>query len=65
VRINPLTSKTILGVLFAVVSWLLSPEVTATIHNVFVAAVLQGIGMLWATYGVRDAIAKASQGQAQ
>lgn len=59
-KFNPFTSNTILGAVFAVVSWLLSPEVTATIHSPVVAAVMQGFGIIWAAYGVRKAIAKAA-----
>lgn len=59
------TSNTVLGVIFAVVSWLLSPDVIGTIHNEVVAAVLQGIGYIWAAYGARKAIAKSALGIAK
>lgn len=59
---NPFKSNTVLGVLFAVVSWLLSPSVLATIHSPILAAALQAFGIVWAAYGVRKAIAKAANG---
>ena len=60
---NPLKSNTVLGAIMAVLMWLLSPQVLDTIHNATIAAVLQGIGIIWSVIGARRAVAKAALGQ--
>lgn len=57
------TSNTVLGMVVAVLGWLFSPEVLATIHNKGVAALIQAVGAVWFAVGLRRAIAKAALGQ--
>ncbi len=59
---NVLGSKSVWGVIIAVVAWLLSPPVLATIHNSAIAYILQAVGAILAGIGYRQAIAKAALG---
>ena len=53
---NMLKSKTIWGVLLAILGWLLDPNVMAILPEA-VAMVAQAVGLFLAAIGVRDAIA--------
>jgi len=60
---NLFKSNTVVGMLVAVVGWLCSPQVLATIHNSTVAALIQAVGAVWFAVGLRRAVAKAALGE--
>lgn len=59
-----LTSKTVWGALLAILAWLASPEVTATMPKL-TAAIVQAVGMLISVIGARQAIGKAAEGKSR
>ncbi len=61
---NFLTSKAIWGVILAVVGWLFSPDVLATMNGT-VSVLMQAVGTVLTVVGLRHASAKAAKGVVQ
>lgn len=63
-KINPFTSKTVLGAVLWAVGFLLQPEVLAALPEKW-SALLQALGGVLTAFGIRSAIGKAAVGRVQ